>query len=438
MSVRSEDFRGFGGRTVFVRARMLVVIVVVVAGIAVGGHASLVAGRAAVLAGRVAQGASSGAVRVAAGAGLSVRRPAGWHVIRRPLTDVSWPPQRLVVASFVLRQHRRDPGCGPTTATRELPPGGAFLLMWEYTRAPGEAVPRFPRRPTRFRLDRSTYRTYECSAISSYMIRFRDAGREFQAQVYLGVRASGRTRSKLLSVLDSLKVQPRQAHRGSAAVRLGGRPLQATGALGSVWISTCWRDCSSPQGSSGQLVRVDRHTGRVVQRIDVAGLGVFAVGDGAIWVAHFWAGTVSRIDPRSGLTTRIASLTLPDPIRPGDRRFLPSSIAAGAGGVWVTTAHGWLARIDPRSGQVVSLVRAPFDATGQVVVGRHVAWVAEDSLGVGVVRSPSRRMKLLWIRSGSAGAVVVDQVALGGGRVWAYGEIATGLRIIPLTHLPTG
>ncbi len=74
---------------------------------------------------------------------------------------------------------------------------------------------------------------------------------------------------------------------------------------------------------------------------------------------------------------------------------------------------------------VVSLVRAPFDATGQVVVGEHGTWVAESSLGVGVVRPGDPRLKLLAIKAGT-GQVAVDQLALGGGLVWAYGEIAAG------------
>jgi streptogramin lyase len=427
LAVLREDLRGLRERIGFVCRRGIVVIVVVV-GIGVGAFAGGLAGGEAGPPRRVERGSSLDRLRVAVGSGLSVRRSVGWRVIRRPLTSVIWPVQRLVIASFTLRQARPDRGCGPTTASRELPPGGALLFMSEYTRAAGEAIPRFRRRPARFRLDRSTYLTYECSAIPSYMIRFGDAGREFQVQVYLGAGASARTRAMLLAVLDSLKVQPIRAHRHSPGihVRLGGTPLQVISALGSVWVSTCQRDCSSSRQSSGQLVRVDSHTGRVAQRIAVADLNAFAVGDGAIWIAHFWAGTVSRLDPRTGRTTLTSSLELPARIGPGDHRFLPSSIGVGAGAVWVATARGWLARIDPRSGHVVSMVRAPLDATGQVVVGRHAAWVAESSLGVGVVRSASRRLKLLWIRSGTAGAVAVDQVALGGGRVWAYGDVAAG------------
>jgi len=71
------------------------------------------------------------------------------------------------------------------------------------------------------------------------------------------------------------------------------------------------------------------------------------------------------------------------------------------------------------------MVHAPFDATGQIVIGAHATWVAESSLGVGVVRPGDSRLKLLPIKAGG-GQIAVDQLAVGGGLVWAYGEIATG------------
>ena len=222
---------------------------------------------------------------------------------------------------------------------------------------------------------------------------------------------------------------PRLTTSGTAsgAVVLSGTPIQVMSALGSVWVLTCERNCSGPAlHSSGQLVRVSASTGRIVQRIDVVDPTAFAVGAGAIWLTHINRGSVSRVDPRTGHTSRTVLLTLPTPIVPGERRFLPVNISAGAGSVWVSTARGWLAQIDPGSPRVVRMVRAPGDATGQVVVGFSATWVAESSLGVGVVRAGSSRLKLLWIKSRSAGAVAVDQLAVGGGRVWAYGDIAAG------------
>jgi hypothetical protein len=213
----------------------------------------------------------------------------------------------------------------------------------------------------------------------------------------------------------------------SGALVLSGTPIQVTSALGAVWVLTCERNCSGRAlHGSGQLIRVSASTGRIVQRIDVVDPTAFAIGGGAMWLTHFNTGTVSRVDPGTGHTTETVSLVLATPIVAGDRRFMPVDISAGDGSVWVSTARGWLAQIDPSSSRVVRMVRAPGDATGRVVVGSGSTWVADSSLGVGVVRAGSRRLKLLWIKSGPAGAVAVDQLAVGGGRVWAYGEIAAG------------
>ncbi|HEY6397944.1 MAG TPA: hypothetical protein VIX82_10870 [Solirubrobacteraceae bacterium] len=159
-----------------------------------------------------------------------------------------------------------------------------------------------------------------------------------------------------------------------------------------------------------------------MQRIEVVDPTAFAVGGGAIWLTHFNTGSVDRVDPRTGHTTQAVSLTLPTPIVPGDRQFLPVNISAGGGSVWVSTARGWLAQIDSSSSRVVRMVRAPFDATGQVVVGSDAAWVAENSLGVGLVRPNGHRLQIRPIPDGRGRPLAVDQLEIGGGLVWTYGQ----------------
>jgi hypothetical protein len=140
---------------------------------------------------------------------VTITVPAGWHVASRRLTSVASPVQRLVVTSFVLRQTRPDRGCGPTTAISEMPRTGAFLFLFEYTGVSQQELATFPSRPSHFRLDPRSYRPYECYGMS-YLIRFQDAGRELQAQIYLGSNATSRTRTMLLGVLDSLRVRAKQ------------------------------------------------------------------------------------------------------------------------------------------------------------------------------------------------------------------------------------
>ncbi len=56
---------------------------------------------------------------------------------------------------------------------------------------------------------------------------------------------------------------------------------------------------------------------------------------------------VVRLDPGTGrVVARIKLGPLPFQVSPGDRRFLPSLVAVGAGAGWVATGRGAVARID--------------------------------------------------------------------------------------------
>jgi hypothetical protein len=143
-------------------------------------------------------------------AAISVAYPSGWHVIRQNVTQVG---QLLVVTSFPLHQSAPDKNCSPKTAIEQMPADGAILYMFEYVRADPRLLARFPSRPTHFRLRTKTLKPYECMGLS-YMVRFRDRRRAFQAHVFLGKRATGRTRTRVLEILDSLVVGPAPAHPG--------------------------------------------------------------------------------------------------------------------------------------------------------------------------------------------------------------------------------
>ncbi|MDX6639090.1 MAG: hypothetical protein QOF12_101 [Solirubrobacteraceae bacterium] len=126
------------------------------------------------------------------------------------------------MSSFAIRQRAPDTGCGPATAVREMPADGALLFMFEYRGPTRRDVQGWPRRPRRFVLDRRTLGTYECLG-RSYMVRFADRRRVFQAHIYLGRDASGATRRRILGVLDSLRVgapSPRAAAVWIAPSRL--------------------------------------------------------------------------------------------------------------------------------------------------------------------------------------------------------------------------
>ena len=97
---------------------------------------------------------------------------------------------------------------------------------------------------------------------------------------------------------------------------------------------------------------------------------VVTAGGGAVWVADYNQGTVSRIDPR----TRAVVQTIP-------AGTTPSGIAIGAGAVWVTNNYGQsVSRIDPRVNRVVQTIPVGNAPVG-VAVGYGSVWVANSSDG---------------------------------------------------------
>lgn len=139
------------------------------------------------------------AQRVDVGGGVSIRVPPGWYVRRGWLSDVVDPIPRLAVANFEVKLSRHTCACGFPNVER-FPRDGAFLFVWEYS-----WVRRTPRRPARFAIRSFRPTRHTCMGPSDEF-DFRDAGRGFQIEVYLGPAASRRTRARLASILDSLRV----------------------------------------------------------------------------------------------------------------------------------------------------------------------------------------------------------------------------------------
>jgi hypothetical protein len=155
----------------------------------------------ALLAAAPAGGGRVSARRERAGAGISVRVPVGWRLVRRSLTDVTDPAQRLAVASFPVRLAAAPCACGKARL-RDFPRAGAFVFAWEYSGA--EPLTGIPRRPPAFHV--APGRPYDCARPTSTRL-FRDAGRVFQVEVFLGPAATPRTRANVDALLDSLRVQ---------------------------------------------------------------------------------------------------------------------------------------------------------------------------------------------------------------------------------------
>jgi hypothetical protein len=113
--------------------------------------------------------------------GLSVEVPAGWRVVRRPLSPCIDPAQRVA-----LRGH------------------GALVQIVERLDADPDD---YPQRPRRFTLPGKPQFLACCPPAEGkgWFLTFRDAGRGFHAYVYVG---RPETRAQALRILDSFRVRP--------------------------------------------------------------------------------------------------------------------------------------------------------------------------------------------------------------------------------------
>lgn len=218
-------------------------------------------------------------------------------------------------------------------------------------------------------------------------------------------------------------------------VDLGGVVQSTTTLRGDLWVLTCRRHCREPWSSAvrGQLVELTG-AGDPIKRLPVADPGAVAGGDGSIWVAHFYSGQVTRIDPRTGERTASLQLKLPRPItKNGDRRFIPSAISVSAGRVWVSSARGWTAEINPRTNQLMRMLHSSSEAPSATSAA-GLTWVADELDGVGTFPATSTqvtRHRITW-----AGQTVdVSTVAYGAGLIWALGAATNDT--VSLVNPPT-
>ncbi len=136
---------------------------------------------------------------------LSMSVPAGWHVLRGWLSDVTDPAPRLAVASFPARLSRHACACGFPNVVN-FAPNGAFVFVWEYLHVSRSSLARVPRRPARLRLPAAGGGVRRTCDGSNDGFGFKDAGRVFQVEVYLGPEAGPALRARLTATLDSLRV----------------------------------------------------------------------------------------------------------------------------------------------------------------------------------------------------------------------------------------
>lgn len=124
---------------------------------------------------------------------------------------------------------------------------------------------------------------------------------------------------------------------------------------GAVWV---------PSVEGGSLFKVSPRLGRVEQAISVAGAGNgVAAGAGSIWVTAARRDAVARIDPVSNQLSWI-------PV--GDS---PTDVSVSGEVVWVVNSGaGSVSRIDARSGKVIATVAVP-PRPNRIAVDGDSVWV---------------------------------------------------------------
>lgn len=248
---------------------------------------------------------------------------------------------------------------------------------------------------------------------------------------------------------------------GGTRLEVPGEPDWLLLAGGSVWTNT---------EVSLSVTRIDQATGEVLGTVPVEGTVCLAMdaGYGSVWFATCGTPSMVRLDPKTGRKLAVIPLPVEDVQS-------ESSVAAGAGGVWVLSADGaTLVKVDPVRNKVTRTYRAPDRATAvragfgflwitsfdnnslsrvdpktakivtTIPVGQGPRFLAVGEEGVWVLNQTDGTVSHVDPQSGTVVATVkVDEyveggdIAVGGGAVWA--RVSQGLvaRIDPDTDTVT-
>jgi hypothetical protein len=220
--------------------------------------------------------------------------------------------------------------------------------------------------------------------------------------------------------------------RAAAQVTMPGRVLDSASEGGTLWVLTCDVGCDNAREAGagrGDLVKVDNRTGVIEETIPVNDPHSLAVGEGGVWVVNFFEDMVSRFDPATGELVASIPLSLPMALGEGPEafKFIPFAAVAGAGAVWVATARGYVAEVDPQSNEVVRNIKVTAPAEDLAVAGESVA-VAANLDGVvwidaasGAVSTPAP------IDDASGHRLSVSEIFEANGSIWAGGVWAEAI-----------
>jgi YVTN family beta-propeller protein len=204
-----------------------------------------------------------------------------------------------------------------------------------------------------------------------------------------------------------------------AAVALPGVGRLATGG-GLVWVAD--------EGSQ-TVSAIDARARRVVRTVP-AGLAPtdIAADDDSVWVLDGARRRLARIDPRYGAVVAASRLERLAAAPPDRFDHDPSSVAAGAGAVWVTDGSTHLVRVDPETAQVSGSIDTQRRLNG-VAAGARAVWAISGEEAE-VLRIDPRALEVtaripVVAEPGLASPFPLS-IAVGGERVWVLsGNTAT-------------
>ena len=230
--------------------------------------------------------------------------------------------------------------------------------------------------------------------------------------------------------IASMRVSGRSPEFG---IPLPGRPTDVAAADGTAYVATV---------ESSALTVIDARSTSRTRTVPLRMTpGAVAISEDSVWVADSRRGLVVRLPPGYGEPTarityrRSTSVGL----NVGGFRLDPTSLAAGAGAVWLTDGSARLLRLDPRTSRATS-IPAPRPLDG-VAVGAGAVW-AFSAERAAVVRIDARTNAVTdvipIVSRGGAEAPFPIGIAANALGVWVLnGNTATVTRIDPQQRGPT-
>ena len=220
----------------------------------------------------------------------------------------------------------------------------------------------------------------------------------------------------------------------AVSIPLPGEPFQAIVHGDALWVLTTEPGCDGP-ACAGFVIKVDTVQGEVTAQVPATSPTGLTSGAGSIWFASFSDATLFRLDPETADVEATIPLVLPGEEPRSDWKFLPTHVDADESGVWVSTARGAVAHIDPATNHVVDVVPLPPESTGGVVIGRDAVWLDNSAGGLLRVNPETHEVEEMSAVYDETGRRLSAGIGLArDGRLWALGTWGRPVEELGVTY----